>query len=197
MSERHGRTRDATAQGPRSNYQRALDFHLRIGDDPPDGPTRPDDATLALRMRLLREEASEALDALATLAASSPARDAGPAAGSAGAAAGLGARTASAANPPDATVDAALAAAAHELADLVYVAYGTFVALGIDADAAFAEVHDANLRKAGAPRRADGKQLRPPGWHPADLTRSLAEQRQAARQGHLIELLRSERPERD
>jgi len=81
----------------------------------------------------------------------------------------------------DATTEQA--AAAHELADLLYVVYGTFVALGIDADEVFEEVHAANLRKAGAPRRADGKQLRPDGWRPADVAGVLERQRRSAPQG--------------
>jgi len=143
-----------------SNYRRALEFHLRIGDAPPARPTRPGPAVVALRSRLLREEAAEALEALAAL-------------------------------PDAADGAAALAAAAHELADLLYVTYGTFVALGVDADAAFAEVHDANLRKAGAPRRDDGKQLRPPGWRPADLAEVVARQLRGADQGRHIEALRT------
>ncbi|MCA9927701.1 MAG: hypothetical protein KC419_04465 [Anaerolineales bacterium] len=58
---------------------------------------------------------------------------------------------------------------AHELADLLYVVYGTFSACGVDADAVFAEVHRANMDKIGGPRRADGKLLKPPGWQPADV----------------------------
>lgn len=58
---------------------------------------------------------------------------------------------------------------AHELADLLYVVYGTFSACGIDADAVFAEVHRANMRKMGGARRADGKLLKPPGWQPANI----------------------------
>lgn len=69
-----------------------------------------------------------------------------------------------------------LAALAHELADLLYVVYGTFSACGIDADAVFTEVHRANMEKIGGPRRADGKLLKPPGWQPADVTAVLAVQ---------------------
>ena len=58
---------------------------------------------------------------------------------------------------------------AHELADLLYVTYGALDLLGIDADAVLAEVHRANLAKASGPRRADGKQLKPVGWQPADV----------------------------
>ncbi len=55
------------------------------------------------------------------------------------------------------------------LADLLYVSYGALDAFGLPADAIFAEVHRANLSKAGGPRRADGKVLKPPGWRPADV----------------------------
>ena len=57
----------------------------------------------------------------------------------------------------------------HELADLLYVVYGTFSACGVDADAVFAEVHRANMQKMDGPRRADGKLLKPPGWKPANI----------------------------
>ncbi|GAB2459169.1 hypothetical protein GCM10007967_11990 [Xylanimonas ulmi] len=62
-----------------------------------------------------------------------------------------------------------IAALAHELADLLYVTYGALLALGVQPDAVFAEVHRANLAKASGPRRADGKQLKPDGWRPADV----------------------------
>lgn len=57
----------------------------------------------------------------------------------------------------------------HELTDLLYLTYGAILACGVDADAVFAEVHRANLSKAGGSRRADGKLLKPPGWQPADV----------------------------
>jgi predicted HAD superfamily Cof-like phosphohydrolase len=63
---------------------------------------------------------------------------------------------------------------AQELSDLVYVAYGTAISLGIDLDAAVAEVHRANMAKldsAGQPiYRADGKVIKPAGWTPPDMT---------------------------
>jgi predicted HAD superfamily Cof-like phosphohydrolase len=62
-----------------------------------------------------------------------------------------------------------LAPLAHELADLLYVIYGTFATLGINADAVYAEVHRANMEKLGGPRRADGKLLKPAGWQPANV----------------------------
>ena len=53
--------------------------------------------------------------------------------------------------------------------DLLYVTYGAILACGIDPDPVFAEVHRANLSKAGGPTREDGKVLKPPGWQPADV----------------------------
>lgn len=66
-----------------------------------------------------------------------------------------------------------LAAIAQELADLVYVAYGTALSLGIDLDVVLAEVHRANMSKLdehGQPvRRADGKILKGPSFSPPDV----------------------------
>ncbi|PYE54177.1 MazG nucleotide pyrophosphohydrolase domain-containing protein [Deinococcus yavapaiensis] len=62
-----------------------------------------------------------------------------------------------------------LAPLAQELADLLYVTYGAMLALGLDANAVFAEVHRANMEKTKGPKRADGKQLKPEGWRPADV----------------------------
>ena len=71
----------------------------------------------------------------------------------------------------------ALASSAHGLADLLYVAYGSLISCGVDPDEVFAEVHRANMHKAGGPRREDGKQMRPPDWKPADVAAVLAAQR--------------------
>jgi predicted HAD superfamily Cof-like phosphohydrolase len=103
---------------------------------------------LDLRRTLLREEFEETIAALDVVRAHVAAGD-------------------------DVTLDD-LAAVGHELADLLYVTYGTFLALGLPADAVFTEVHRANLAKAAGPRRADGKQLRPEGWQPADVAAVIA-----------------------
>ena len=68
----------------------------------------------------------------------------------------------------------------HELADLLYVTYGAILACGVDADAVFAEVHRANLSKAGGPRRADGKLLKPPGWQPANVREVINQQQKVS-----------------
>ncbi len=63
---------------------------------------------------------------------------------------------------------------ARELADIVYVAFGTAHAAGIDLDAALAEVHRANMSKAREGlRRADGKIVKPPNFVAPDMTEAI------------------------
>jgi predicted HAD superfamily Cof-like phosphohydrolase len=66
-----------------------------------------------------------------------------------------------------------LAAVAQELADVVYIAYGTALTFGIDLDAVIAEVHRANLRKLDADGRplyrADGKVAKSDRYQPPDI----------------------------
>ena len=67
-----------------------------------------------------------------------------------------------------------LAQVAKELADLLYVVYGTAVSYGIETLPVFAEVHRSNMEKAPGgvvTRRADGKVLKPAGWQPPDIAR--------------------------
>ncbi|MFJ8613637.1 MazG nucleotide pyrophosphohydrolase domain-containing protein [Streptomyces sp. NPDC093675] len=69
---------------------------------------------------------------------------------------------------------------AHELADLVYVVYGTALVHGIDLDAVIAEIHRANMTKIGpngtVSRRADGKVLKGDHYRAPDVTAILREQ---------------------
>jgi predicted HAD superfamily Cof-like phosphohydrolase len=127
-----------------SNAQRVAEFHRAIQKRLPTVPTVPDADELTFRLTLLTEEMAEVQEAAGELSARLPR-----------------------AAPAD------LIPLAHELTDLLYVTYGALQALGIDADAAFAEVHRVNMHKASGPRRADGKQLKPEGWQPADLKRVL------------------------
>lgn len=62
-----------------------------------------------------------------------------------------------------------LPAAVDALADLVYVAIGAAVELGVDLSPVFAAVHEANMRKVGGGVRADGKVLKPAGWRHPDV----------------------------
>ncbi|WP_407540349.1 hypothetical protein Q0M94_02815 [Deinococcus radiomollis] len=129
---------------PVSNAQRVAEFHRAIGTALPTVPAVPDAAELAFRLTLLAEEVAEVQEAAEQLSATLPR-----------------------AAPAD------VLPLAHELTDLLYVTYGALQALGIDGDVAFAEIHRVNMHKATGPRRADGKQLKPEGWQPADLKRVL------------------------
>jgi predicted HAD superfamily Cof-like phosphohydrolase len=62
-----------------------------------------------------------------------------------------------------------LTAMAKELADLLYVVYGTAVSLGIDMEPVFKEVHRSNMSKVGGYKREDGKWVKPPTYSPASL----------------------------
>jgi len=68
-------------------------------------------------------------------------------------------------------------AIAKELADLVYVAYGTALVYDIDLDEALRAVHDSNLTKLddnGKPvLREDGKVLKGPNYKPPDMKGAL------------------------
>ncbi|MET8951927.1 MazG nucleotide pyrophosphohydrolase domain-containing protein [Streptomyces sp. NPDC004393] len=69
---------------------------------------------------------------------------------------------------------------AHELADLVYVAYGTALVHGVDLDAVIAEIHRANMTKIGpdgtVARREDGKVLKGDHYRAPDVSAVLRRQ---------------------
>ena len=69
-----------------------------------------------------------------------------------------------------------LTAIAKELADLLYVVYGTAVSCGIDLEPVFCEVHRSNMSKVGGHKRADGKWMKPPDYSPARIAPLLAAQ---------------------
>ena len=63
---------------------------------------------------------------------------------------------------------------ADALGDIVYIAYGTAVAHGIDLDAVLEEIHRSNMAKlvdGKVLRRDDGKVLKPEGWQPPNIAR--------------------------
>ncbi len=130
-----------------SNAARVRAFHRAVAAAAPDCPTAPDGPLLALRETLIDEEYREVKAAASRLRARLVE---GPLPGT------------------------AVAELAHELADLLYVTYGALIACGVDADAVFAAVHRANMAKASGPRRADGKQMKPAGWQPADVAAVVA-----------------------
>src|SRR5262249_43082777 len=71
-------------------------------------------------------------------------------------------------------------AIAQELADLLYVTYGTALVYQIDADVAVAEVHRANMSKLGPDGkpilREDGKVLKGPNYKPPDMSKAIGRQ---------------------
>jgi NTP pyrophosphatase (non-canonical NTP hydrolase) len=65
-------------------------------------------------------------------------------------------------------------ALARELADVVYVAFTTAWAYGIDLDAALVEIHRAAMSKMEANvRREDGKIVKHPGFIAPDMTEAV------------------------
>jgi predicted HAD superfamily Cof-like phosphohydrolase len=65
---------------------------------------------------------------------------------------------------------------AKEMADLLYVVYGTAVSYGIDMEPVFREVHRSNMTKVGGYKREDGKWVKPATYSPATIEPILAEQ---------------------
>ena len=78
-----------------------------------------------------------------------------------------------AAEVAEVSVGAPLDRLAHELADVVYVAYGTALVHGIDLDAVIAEIHRSNMTKLGpggqVARRTDGKVLKGEHYEAPDV----------------------------
>ncbi|GHD88670.1 MazG nucleotide pyrophosphohydrolase domain-containing protein [Streptomyces naganishii] len=85
-----------------------------------------------------------------------------------------------AAEAAEVSVSGPLDRLAHELADVVYVAYGTALVHGIDLDEVIAEIHRANMTKLGpdgrVARRADGKVLKGAHYRAPDIASVLRRQ---------------------
>ncbi|MER6154450.1 MazG nucleotide pyrophosphohydrolase domain-containing protein [Streptomyces sp. NPDC001868] len=85
-----------------------------------------------------------------------------------------------AAEVAEVAVDGPLDRLAHELADVVYVAYGTALVHGIDLDAVIAEIHRSNMTKLGpdgrVARRDDGKVLKGDHYVAPDVSAVLRSQ---------------------
>lgn len=88
-----------------------------------------------------------------------------------------------------------LSAVAKEMADLLYVVYGTAVSYGIDMEAVFHEVHRSNLSKVGGYKRADGKWVKPATYSPASLEPILDTQRERMLADELSTLRTSPEPQ--
>lgn len=73
----------------------------------------------------------------------------------------------------DGVVSRSLNETADAIIDLVYVVLGFGHTLGLPLDELWTEVHRSNIAKAGGPRRADGKVLKPEGWTPPNIVKVL------------------------
>lgn len=142
-------------------------FMAAAGQHLPHAPTTEVDAqVIALRVRLVLEETFELAEALGVEVLLG----------------GVAVQRSELAVRVSGTVD--LAGAAGEIADVVYVAKGAALALGIPIDEVTAEVQRANMSKVGedgkVERRSDGKVVKPPGFAPADVA-SIIERAKNAR----------------
>lgn len=118
-------------------------FMRNAGQDVPEKPVVPDEATLLLRARLILEEANETYE-------------------------GLGYRVVDGKLIRGGAVS--LTEIADGCCDLMVVALGTMSACGIDASSVMAEVLRSNDSKFIDGRRgADGKWLKGPSYSPADV----------------------------
>ena len=99
----------------------------------------PSPDRLRLMMSLLKEETRETLDAMTIVA------------------------------PDDETARERLAKIADGLADVNYIVVGIALELGIPLAAVWDVVHASNMKKAGAPKDANGKQMKPPDWKAPDV----------------------------
>lgn len=123
------------------------EFHEAFDLDRPEGPTIPSQDLVRLRMRLIREEYEEVSTDFKKLL------------------------------QKDLTYAEAIPIMRDllkELADLRYVTEGAAVALGLDIEAAYKEVHRSNMSKLGEDGkpiyRADRKVLKGPNYTEADLS---------------------------
>lgn len=139
---------DAGNGNQKTNAEKIIEFHEKIGSPLPSHPILPTPESVALRQKLIDEEYAEVTAVYQEIL---PAQKAG--------------------DTPDFTP------LMHELADLLYVTYGAIWAFGIHPDPVFAEVHRANLGKAGGQHRADGKIMKPPSWRPADVASVIEQMR--------------------
>lgn len=124
-------------------------FMEAMGQDVPAHPDmRPDPQLINLRMALLTEEFDETIAAMMQL------------------------------KRPDLSPVLRLDMMAETidgLADLIYVALGAGLALGLPVSAVWDEVQRANMDKASGPVRQDGKRLKPEGWQPPRVERIVRE----------------------
>lgn len=133
-------------------------FHTAMGLPVRTTPTMPSEAERVMRCRLLLEETLEYIRASGCVVKF------------------LGDGRMTAVSMPEAgTPD--LAAMAQECADVLYVANGSMLTMGVPSEV-FAEVHRANMSKLGDDGepvlREDGKVMKGPNYRPPDVSGVLA-----------------------
>lgn len=122
------------------------EFHEAFNQPAPtEAPLHPDPDLVRLRMRLIKEEYEEVMIELGRLARS---------------------------KDPQESVEL-YRKVLKELCDLIYVAEGCAVSLGLPIADAYSEVHRSNMSKLGEDGRPiyreDGKVLKGPGYFAADM----------------------------
>ena len=137
----------------KSNFELVRDFHFAFNKkQDPSFPTVPDVDTAILRGNLIKEEVIETFDEMGVYFDNN-----------------LDIRY----NVVKNNVN--LVNIAKELADILYVVYGTAAAYGIPIDDVFREVHRSNMSKLGDDGkpvyREDGKVLKGPNYTPADISK--------------------------
>lgn len=141
----------------KTNFELIKDFHKAFNKVPdPEVPTLPDDNTRYLRANLIIEEMKESIPEMGLQLFDTNI------------------------NFMD-NKDGNLVNLAKELADLLYVVYGTAAAYGIPIDDVYREVHRSNMSKLGEDGkpiyREDGKVLKGPNYSPADVEKVLRKAR--------------------
>lgn len=134
------------------------EFHRAMGRPVRTTPTMPSEAERVMRCRLLLEEVLEVIQASGCVVKF------------------LDDDRMTAVSMPEAGTPP-LASMAHELNDLLYVAYGGLAEAGVPLSV-FAEIHCANMSKLGGDGRpvlrADGKVMKGPNYRPPDVAGVLA-----------------------
>lgn len=135
----------------KTNFELVRDFHFAFNKEPdPSFPTVPYKDTAILRGTLIKEEVIETFEEMGIYFDNE-----------------FSIRS----NPLKMDID--LTKVAKELADILYVVYGTAAAYGIPIDNVFREVHRSNMSKLGEDGkpiyREDGKVLKGPNYSPANI----------------------------
>jgi len=129
--------------------QDVIDFMLRAGQEVPERPKIPDEAVRMLRLKLIAEELNELAKAFAI---------------------SLQIIEGEVVLEPNAALAPSLVEAYDAVLDLLVVVIGSGVAIGVDIQPGWKEVHRSNMSKfIDGHRREDGKWVKGPSYSPANL----------------------------